>query len=70
MITMKMMVAEVLRNFSVHTDVAQSDIRVKMTDAFTRNAGGYPIAVRTRDRRPSYARNGRKPTAADRSPSD
>lgn len=55
MISMKLMICDVLRNFSLHTDTKLSDIRVKMNDAFTRKVGGYPITIRPRDRRPSYA---------------
>ncbi|CAI6354070.1 unnamed protein product [Macrosiphum euphorbiae] len=56
MISMKLMISEVLRNFSVHTDIKLSDVRIKMNDAFTRKVGGYPITVRPRDRRPTYVR--------------
>ncbi|XP_025410296.1 cytochrome P450 4C1-like [Sipha flava] len=56
MISMKLMVSEILRNFSVHTTVKLQDVKIKMNDAFTRKVGGYPITVQPRDRRPSYVR--------------
>lgn len=60
---MKLLVSEVLRNFSVHTDVKLSDVKIKMNDAFTRIVGGYPITIRPRDKRPSYMRKSRQEEA-------
>lgn len=57
MTSMKLLVSDVLRNFSVHTNVKLSEIKLKMNDAFTRKVGGYPITIRPRDKRPSYLRN-------------
>ncbi|VVC26884.1 Cytochrome P450,Cytochrome P450, E-class, group IV,Cytochrome P450, conserved site [Cinara cedri] len=68
MISMKLMVSEVLRNFSVHTDIKLSDVKIKTNDAFTRKVGGYPITILPRDRRPSYVRNPIQPAAGTESP--
>ncbi|XP_050438039.1 cytochrome P450 4C1-like [Adelges cooleyi] len=57
MMSMKLLLAEVLRNFSVHTDIKLADVKVKISDGFTRKVGGYPITIRHRDKRPSYMQN-------------
>ncbi|XP_050530172.1 cytochrome P450 4C1-like [Daktulosphaira vitifoliae] len=56
MMAMKLLISEVLRNFSIHTDIKLPDIKVKMSDGFIRKIGGYPITIRIRDKKPSYLR--------------
>lgn len=56
MLSMKVLVSTFLRNYSVHTDFKLSDIKLKL-DLLMRSARGYPVTIRTRDRRPTYKRN-------------
>ncbi|XP_025415552.1 cytochrome P450 4C1-like isoform X2 [Sipha flava] len=54
MLSMKVLVSTFLRNYSVHTDTKLSDIKLKM-DILLRSVHGYPVTIRSRDRR--YNRN-------------
>lgn len=56
MLSMKVLISTFLRNYSVHTDIKISDIKLKL-DLLMRSANGYPATIRTRDRRPTYKRN-------------
>lgn len=56
MLSMKVLVSTFLRNYSVHTDVKLSDIKLKL-DLLMRSANGYPVTIRPRDRRPTYKQN-------------
>ncbi|XP_016664232.1 cytochrome P450 4g15 [Acyrthosiphon pisum] len=53
MLSMKVLVATFLRNYSVHTDCKFNDIKLKL-DLLLRSSNGYPVTIRTRDRRPVY----------------
>lgn len=59
MLSMKVLVSTFLRNYSVHTDVKLSDIKLKL-DLLMRSANGYPVTIQTRDRRPTYKKNSSK----------
>lgn len=56
MLSMKVMVSTFLRNFSIHTDYTFDDIKLKL-DLLLRSYNGYPVTIRTRDRRPTYKLN-------------
>ncbi|XP_001951034.3 cytochrome P450 4C1 [Acyrthosiphon pisum] len=56
MLSMKVLVSTFLRNYSVHTNVKLSDIKLKL-DLLMRSANGYPVTIRPRDRRPTYKKN-------------
>ncbi|XP_060849504.1 cytochrome P450 4g1-like [Rhopalosiphum padi] len=51
MLSMKVLVSTFLRNFSVHTDYTFNDIKLKL-DLLLRSVNGYPVTIRTRNRRP------------------
>jgi len=53
---MKVTVATFLRNFSVHTDIKLTDIKLKL-GLMLRSVHGYPVTIQPRDRRPTYKRN-------------
>ncbi|KAF0760023.1 cytochrome P450 4C1-like [Aphis craccivora] len=53
MLSMKVLVSTFLRNYSVHTDIKLSDIKLKL-DLLMRSANGYPVTIQPRDRRPTY----------------
>lgn len=56
MLSMKVLMSTFLRNYSVHTDIKLSDIKLKL-DLLMRSVHGYPVTIRTRDRRPTYKRS-------------
>lgn len=56
MLSMKVLVSTFLRNFSVHTDIKLSDIKLKL-DLLMRSAHGYPVSIQSRNRRPTYKQN-------------
>ncbi|KAF0760019.1 Uncharacterized protein FWK35_00004731, partial [Aphis craccivora] len=53
MLSMKVLVSTFLRNYSVHTNIKLSDVKLKV-DILMRSANGYPITIQQRDRRPTY----------------
>jgi len=53
MLSMKVLVSTFLRNYSLHTDVKLTDIKLKI-DVLLRSSNGYPVTIRQRDRRPTY----------------
>lgn len=53
---MKVLMSTFLRNYSVHTDIKLSDIKLKL-DLLMRSVHGYPVTIRARDRRPTYKRS-------------
>lgn len=55
MLSMKVLISMVLRNYSVHTDFKISDIKLKL-DLLMRSVNGYPVTIQKRDRRPSWIR--------------
>ncbi|XP_025419157.1 cytochrome P450 4C1-like isoform X2 [Sipha flava] len=50
MLSMKVLVSTFLRNYSVHTDIKLSDIKLEI-DLLMRSVHGYPVTIRSRDRR-------------------
>jgi len=56
MLSMKVLVATFLRNYSVHTDCKFNDIKLKL-DLLLRSSNGYPVTIWTRDRRLTYKLN-------------
>jgi len=50
MLSMKVLVSTFLRNYIVHTDCKFNDIKLKL-DLLLRSSNGYPVTIRTRDRR-------------------
>jgi len=55
-VSMKVLISTFLRNYSVHTDIKLSDIKLKL-DLLIRSSNGYPVTIRQRDRRPTYKKN-------------
>uniref|UniRef100_A0A8D8V6D0 Cytochrome P450 4C1 n=1 Tax=Cacopsylla melanoneura TaxID=428564 RepID=A0A8D8V6D0_9HEMI len=55
MLSMKVTIATILRNFEVNTDMKMEDIKLKV-DLLMRSVHGYPLKLTTRDRRPSHVR--------------
>jgi len=55
MLSMKVLVSTFLRNYSVHTDIKLSDIKLKI-DVLLRSSNGYPVTIQPRDRRPTHKR--------------
>nr|UMO80440.1 cytochrome P450 CYP380C40 [Myzus persicae] len=53
MLSMKATLSTFLRNFSVHTDVKLTDIKLKL-GLMMRSVHGYPVTIRPRDRRLTY----------------
>jgi len=53
MLSMKVLLSTFLRNYSVHTNIKLSDIKLK-TDLLMRSVNGYPVTILQRDRRPTY----------------
>ncbi|KAF0747584.1 cytochrome P450 4C1-like [Aphis craccivora] len=53
MLSMKVLVSTFLRNYSVHTDIKLSDIKLKL-DLLMRSSNGYPVTIRKRERKPTY----------------
>ncbi|CAH1715439.1 unnamed protein product [Aphis gossypii] len=53
MLSMKVLISTFLRNYSVHTDLKLSDIKLKL-DLILRCSNGFPVTIRQRDRRPTY----------------
>ncbi|XP_015366844.1 PREDICTED: cytochrome P450 4g15-like [Diuraphis noxia] len=51
--SMKVTVSTFLRNFSVHSDMKLTDIKLKL-GLMMRSVHGYPVTIRPRDRRPIY----------------
>jgi len=55
MLSMKVLMCKILQNFSVHTDLKFSDIQLSL-DILLRNTNGYPVTIRSRERRPTFKR--------------
>lgn len=55
MLSMKVTIATILRQFKVHTDIKMEDIKLKV-DLLMRSVHGYPVRLTTRDKRPSHVR--------------
>ncbi|CAH1715441.1 unnamed protein product [Aphis gossypii] len=53
MLSMKVLISTFLRNYSIHTDMKLTDIKLKI-DVLLRSSNGYPVTIRQRDRRPTY----------------
>ncbi|KAF0752653.1 cytochrome P450 4C1-like isoform X1, partial [Aphis craccivora] len=53
MLSLKVLISTFLRNYSVHTDIKLSDIKLKI-DVLLRSSNGYPVTIQPRDRRPTY----------------
>lgn len=56
MLSMKVLISMVLRNYKLNTEVKLSDIKLKL-DLLMRSVNGYPVTIETRDRRPTWMRN-------------
>lgn len=52
MMSMKVLVSMILRNYVLCTDYKLSDIKLKI-DLLMRSVEGYPVRIRRRDRRPT-----------------
>lgn len=55
MLSMKVLMSMFLRNFTVHTEMKITDIRLKL-DLLMRSVNGYPVTIRQRERIPMYKR--------------
>ncbi|XP_050054621.1 cytochrome P450 4C1-like [Aphis gossypii] len=53
MLSMKVLISTFLRNYSIHTDMKLTDIKLQI-DVLLRSSNGYPVTIRQRDRRPTY----------------
>lgn len=59
MLSMKVLISTLLRNYELRTDIKQEDIKLKV-DLLMRSVNGYPVKLTTRDRRPSHVRKAAK----------
>jgi len=56
MLSMKVTLSTFLRNFSVHSDMKLTDIKLEI-GIMMKSVHGYPVTIQPRDRRPTYKRN-------------
>lgn len=55
MLSMKVLLSMVLRNYKLNTEIKLGDIKLKI-DLLMRSVNGYPVTIEIRDRRPTWMR--------------